>query len=110
MAIAIVALLACEADLTLTAGAIGLGLRRSHPLITATVTLAVALGFVAVAFALWALWFLAPSCAAGAACTAPAGTGGSFAAAAGAQWAWLFGVSMAARRAAARRRLTVASG
>jgi hypothetical protein len=46
----------------------------------------------------WALWFVAPACVAGDACSAPTGAAAWFAAGAAAQWAWLLAVATAVRR------------
>lgn len=98
MLVPIVALVACEADLTITAGALGLGLRRSHPVVTVLATLGIALAFVAASLCLWALWFVAPACVVGDACTPPIAVAGWFAAGAAAQWAWLATIALVARR------------
>lgn len=103
MLVPILALVACEADLTITAGAVGLGLRRSHPVVTVLATLGISVAFVAAVVLLWALWFVAPSCVAGNACSAPVAAAGWFAAGAMAQWLWLATVALAARRTSARR-------
>ena len=65
MAVPLLALLACELYLALTAGAIGLGLRRSHPLLTFLSTGVISIGFVAAVFVIWILWFVAPVCVTG---------------------------------------------
>ena len=102
MAIPILALLACELDLALTAGALGLGLRRRHPAVTVLAAGAVAVAFAAAVFALWVLWFVAPACViATAGCTGQgmfdqalvyAGAGAL------ANWAFIAGVAMVVRR------------
>lgn len=103
MVVAILALAACEADLTITAGAVGLGLRRSHPVVTVLATLGISVAFVAAVLFVWALWLVAPSCIAGSGCGAPAAAAGWFAAGAMTQWLWLAAVALAARRTSARR-------
>ena len=65
MAIPILALLACELDLVLTAGALGFGLRRAHPVVTVLAAAAVSVAFAAGIFAIWILWFVAPACVIG---------------------------------------------
>lgn len=103
MLVPILALLACEVDLTITAGAVGFGLRRSRPAVTLLATLGISVAFVAAVLCLWALWFVAPSCVAGNACSAPIAAAGWFAAGAAAQWALLAAVALAARRTSVRR-------
>jgi len=98
----IVALLACEADLTLTAGAIGLGLHRSRPWRTLLTTGVISIGFAAAVLVIWILWFVAPACVVAEgtclgqtqvnAALCYAGVG------AAAQWAWMLGIAFAARR------------
>jgi len=60
--IPVVALVACEADLTLAACAIGLGLRRRHNALTFLASGGVALGFALAVFLVWMLWVVAPGC------------------------------------------------
>jgi hypothetical protein len=98
MLVPVLVLLACELELTVSAGAIGRGLRRSHPVLTALATLAVAIGFAAAVLVVWALWFIAPACVAGGVCAPPAGAAAWFGAGAAAEWAWLLVVALAVRR------------
>ena len=115
MLLPLLALLACEVDLALTAGAIGLGLRGSHRLLTFGATAAVAGGFAIAIFLVWALWFVAPGCIgeeASLTCVndhaasrfAYLGLGAL------AQWIWLLGVALAARRVTRNRKLALISG
>jgi len=102
VAVPLLALLACELDLALTAGAIGLGLRRSHPLLTFLSTGVISIGFVAAVFVIWILWFVAPTCVTGeGACLDQAqldGASGYVGLGAAAQWAWMLGIALAVRR------------
>jgi len=104
MLVAVLVLLACELELTVSAGAIGRGLRRSHPVLTALATLGIATGFAGAVLVVWALWFVAPACVAGGVCAAPAGAAAWFGAGAVAQWAWLLMAALAVRHAPAPRR------
>lgn len=103
MLVAAILLLGCELELTITAGAIGRGLRRSHPATTALATLGVAFALAAAVLALWALWFVAPACVAGDGCAPPAATATWFAAGLLVQWCWLLAAAFAGRASAWRR-------
>jgi hypothetical protein len=52
---------ACEVDLTLTAGAIGIGLRRSSLAATVVASGLISSVFAASIFLIWILWFVAPA-------------------------------------------------
>lgn len=104
MLVPLAVLLACELELTVCAGAIGRGLRRSHPVLTALATLGIATVFAGAVLVVWALWFVAPACVAGDPCSAPAGVAAWFGAGAAAQWAWLIVVALTVRRGPALRR------
>ena len=65
MLVPILALVACEVDLTLTAGAIGIGMRRSSLAATVAATGLISSVFAAAIFLVWILWFVAPACVAG---------------------------------------------
>jgi len=102
VAIPILALLACEVDLALTAGALGLGLRRAHPAVTFVASGALAAAFAAAVFGLWVLWFVAPACVvATGACAGQAMFDQALVyAGAGAlgNWAFISGIALATRR------------
>ena len=115
MLIPLVALLACEADLTLGACAIGLGLRHKRNLVTLLATGVAALGFAVAVFVIWALWFVAPGCIgedASLACVGAQAASGLVYLGPGAvaQWAWMLGIALAARRATRNRKLAHISG
>ena len=107
MLVPILPLLACEVDLTLTAGAIGIGLRRSTPAATVVVTGLISLVFAAAIFLVWILWFVAPACVAGGTCPGQSELSRPYlflAAGAVVQWGWMLAVALATRRQARDRR------
>ena len=109
------AILACEADLTLGACAIGLGLRDRRCLLTFLVTGGVARGFGLAVFLVWTLWFVAPGCigdGASLSCVSDHAASGMAYLGPGAfaQWTWMLGVALAARRVTKSRRLAHVSG
>jgi hypothetical protein len=115
MLIPVLALLACEADLTLGACAMGLGLRHKRNLVTFVATGVAALGFVAAVFGVWAMWFVAPGCIAedaAVACINGRAASGLIYLGPGAvaQWAWMLGIALAAKRVTRNRRLAHISG
>ena len=115
MLILLVAILACEADLTLGACAIGLGLRDRRCLLTFLVTGGVALGFGLAVFLVWTLWFVAPGCigdGASLSCVSDHAASGLAYLGPGAlvQWTWMLSIALAARRVTKSRRLAHVSG
>ena len=101
VAIPILALLAVEVDLVLTAGALGIGLRRAHPAITVLAAAGVSAAVGTALFAVWFLWFVAPACVlATGACAGQAELDQALTYAAG--WATANGVLMSAIGLAAR--------
>ena len=102
MTVPILLLAVCELDLAITAGALGIGLRRAHPLVTVLATLGISLAVSVALLALWALWFVAPACVAAGSCALPAAAPAWFAGLAGAQWTGLAAVALLARQQAAR--------
>ena len=109
------AILACEADLTLGACAIGLGLRDRRCLLTFLATGGVALGFGLAVFFVWTLWFVAPGCigdGASLSCVSDHAASGMAYLGPGAfaQWTWMLGVALAARHVTKNRRLAHVSG
>jgi len=113
--ILLVAILACEADLTLGACAIGLGLGDRRCLLTFLATGGVALGFALAAFLVWTLWFVAPGClgdGASLSCISDHAESGLAYLGPGAlvQWTWMLSIALAARRVTKSRRLAHVSG
>jgi len=113
--IPVVAILACEADLILAACAIGLGFRNRHHLLTFMATGGVALGFALAVFLVWALWFVAPGCLgddASRTCVSDHAASGFAYLGPGAlaQWTWMLGIGLAARRLSKHRKLEHVSG
>ena len=109
------AILACEADLTLGACAIGLGLGDRRCLLTFLATGGVALGFGLAVFLVWTLWFVAPGCigdGASLSCVSDHAASGLAYLGPGAfaQWTWMVGVALAARHVTKNRRLAHVSG
>ena len=107
MLVPILALVACEVDLTLTAGAIGIGLRRSSLAATVAATGLISSVFAAAIFLVWILWFVAPACVAGGTCPGQSELSRPYAylaAGAVAQWGWMLAVALATRRQTRERR------
>ena len=104
-----------EADLTLGACAIGLGLGDRRCLLTFLVTGGVALGFGLAVFLVWTLWFVAPGClgdGASLSCISDHAESGLAYLGPGAlvQWTWMLSIALAARRVTKSRRLAHVSG
>jgi len=100
--IPVLAILACEADLTLAACALGLGLRRKRNLLTFLASGGGALGFAFAVFLVWTLWFVAPACLgddSSLTCVSTRAESifGLVALGALGQWAWLLAVAFCAR-------------
>jgi len=113
--IPLVAILACEADLTLAACAIAVGLRHRHTYLTFLATGGVAIGFALAVFLIWTLWFVAPGCLgddASFTCVGDhAASGFAYLGAGGlAQWMWILGIALAVRRITKNRKLAHVSG
>ena len=107
MLVPILALVACEVDLTLTAGAIGIGLGRSSLAATVVATGLISSLCAALIFLVWILWFVAPACVAGGTCPGQSELSRPYAylaAGAVAQWGWMLAVALATRRQTRERR------
>lgn len=99
MPIAFLALLACEAELTVVAVAVGW--RFPNPR-AAMITAAISIAFAVALFGLWLLWFVAPGCVVNADCAVPASSYANLGAGASLQWAWLLAIALGARFAKSR--------
>jgi hypothetical protein len=94
----VIAVLACEADLTIGAAAIGLALRNRSLPITVLATAGASIGFALAVFGLWALWFVGPRCVVGGAgCEVPASSLAYLGSGAAVQWLWMLAIALTAR-------------
>jgi hypothetical protein len=95
--------LGAQADLTLTAMLVGVGLGGSNRALTVIATGVLAVASAIAVFVLWTLWSVAPGCVvAGEGCAVPAETLSVVALVAAAEWLWLLVIALIARRVGRR--------
>jgi hypothetical protein len=109
MPVVLVLALVCEAELTVTAAALGVAMRPARLLIPATV--AAALGAALAVYGIWALWFVGPACVVGGAgCALPPSSLAYLGLGASAQWLWMLAIALGARFATGRPQKSLSPG